>query len=36
MDEALVAKIIELFEDDELEIVEDGNWEYSVIGNQNE
>ena len=26
MDEALVAKIIELFEDDELEIVEEGDW----------
>lgn len=27
MNEALVAKIIELFEDDELEIVEEGDWE---------
>ena len=27
MNEALVAKIIELFEDDELEIIEEGDWE---------
>lgn len=31
MDEALVTKIIELFEDDELEIVEEGDW---VVGHK--